>query len=174
MGRLVHEISQEEKMAKVLLRGVLCLLCAVTAAGATVSFASDQQTVGSFIQRLATHNRLEATTPEAADAALRNAGLRIPDNLDHSAALTQAHVVAITRAMGIKVSTTRPSSLFGERQVDQLFFYFGSELANRDGAAGGQGTRAETPPDGEQDGPPFDPFAKGKGKGKQPHSPTDP
>ena len=164
-------------MAKGTIRWGLGLLCVLLVAAGMHGSASDLPTVGNFVQKLAQLNQLDAASPGTAERSLRAAGYRLPSNLDLTLVLTEGRVASISRAMGLVVTTQRPSASFSERQVDQLLAYFGPQM-------GGSGDRNETaedetvdpdgPPPDESNGygPPFNPWTKGKGKGHV--SPSEP
>lgn len=142
-------------------------------------------TVGRFVQRLAQSHQLEATDPAAAAGALERVGIRLPQNLDFQKTLTERDVATIGRSAGLDVTTNRPDATFGRDRVERFFMTFASEFTPVPGKVGGEEVvaRGGATPDGESgnsngNGPPFDPYTKGKGgsKGKKKghRSPTDP
>lgn len=148
----------------------------LAAFGLAVSSApANEMTVGSFLQDYAQARNLSAADPASAADSLRSVGVRLPAGLTFDKQLTEADIVQLTRAAGLKVTTSRPEAPFGEQQVERLFLAFSDELGLDDGA-GGDGSTRDAPGNGNEQGqgPDFDPFAKGKGKGKQTTSPTDP
>jgi hypothetical protein len=136
--------------------------------------ASGVVTVGSFVQRLAQSKNVNSADARVAVESLREAGIRLPLDLDLSAPLTEGDVARISRALGLAVSTNRPGSGFSGEQVDKFFASFRVELAlASDGGAANsaRGTRL---------GAPLNPYTKGKGgssKGKKrghDFTPTEP
>jgi len=124
--------------------------------------AASDYTVGQFVQQLASIKRVDAVNPSVAAASLAAVGARIPSTIDLSKPLTEGDVVEISRSLGLRVTTSRPEAAFDRLRVDRFLGTFSAELGP-DALTRGEDDQGE---DGE-DGPPFDPFAKGKGKGKQ-------
>jgi hypothetical protein len=122
--------------------------------------ASEEVTVGSFVQRLAQSKKIDSHNARLAVEALSQAGIQLPPDLELSARLTEGDVARISRALGLAVSTNRPNSGFSGEQVDKFFASFRVELALApDGGAlnGAHEARA---------GAQFDPYTKGKGGSK--------
>jgi len=151
----------------------IAIAFAVVAALALPAFAAGDVTVGQFVQRLAKEKNLNAASLGIAADSLTAAGVSLPAGLDFSARLTEGHVSRISRAMGLNVTTSRPERAFDGSQVDSFFSTFSLELGSGadDPIAGTRGGEtdegASSGSSGE--GPPFDPYAKGKGgsKGKK-------
>ena len=127
------------------------------------AMASNEVTVGSFVQRLAQSKKIDSSSARLAVGALSQAGIQLPPDLELSARLTEGDVARISRALGLAVSTNRPDSGFSGEQVDKFFASFRVELAlapNGGTVNGAHETRA---------GAQFDPYVKGKGgsKGKK-------
>jgi len=152
------------------------LVVAVPAHGA------NEVTVAQFIENLARNWKIEAADASSALDALNAAGVRTPSGLDLRKPLTEGDVVAFAAAMNLRLSTAHPEQVFTDDQMDRFFAVFGTELGLRPGSDGSEQGRDDDddgngPPDGwpgNGNGPPFDPFSKGKGKGKGNVSPTDP
>ena len=164
-------------MAKEMFRWGLGLLCVMAIAGGLTASASDESTVGSFVQRLAELNGLDGSTPLGAERSLRAAGYRLPSDLDLASRLTEGRVATISRSMGLAVTTARPDSAFSNAQVDQLLGHFGPELGGGSANTTAEGTDDDggPPPDDSNGvGPPFNPWTKGKGKGKGHVTPSEP
>jgi len=131
-------------------------------------------TVGEFVQRVAIVKNLDAIDARVATDSLRTAGVRLPADLDLNAQLTESHVVAISRALGLRLTSSNPDRIFESDQVDSYFVAFGSELVDPATASECSGE------DCDGDGPAFDPWTKGKGHGwhkgwgKGHQSPTEP
>jgi hypothetical protein len=135
-------------------------------------------TVGEFVQRVAIVKNLDATDAQVARDSLRASGVRLPD-LDLNAPLTESDVVAVSRAVGLRLTSSNPDKMFESDQVDNFFVAFTGELVNPpeeladDDDWPGEGEWPDVPY-----GPPFDPWTKGKGKhkgwGKGHQSPCEP
>lgn len=131
--------------------------------------AAEDYTVGQFVQRLASKKKVDASSPSVAAASLAAVGTPIPATIDLSKPLTEGDVVEISRSLGLRVTTSRPGTVFDRIRVDRFLGAFAVELGlddrlTRDGE-GEQGDQDEDFGDG-MDGPDFDPFSKAKGKGK--------
>ena len=163
-------------------------LCALLAAVALVATAGvpalatdDVVTVGHFLKQLALVKQLEAPDVHSAVKSLDRAGVRIPANTDLNKRLTEGDVARLSRLAGLNVVTTRPENEFSTDRFDTFFASFSTELGK--GSADDYQARNGETPDGSSgdapgNGPPFDPYSKGKGgsKGKKKghRSPTDP
>jgi len=125
--------------------------------------ASEDATVGNFVQRLAHAKGIEATDALIALDSLRGVGIQLPADLDLPARLTEGDVARIARSIGLDVSTNRPDALFSNDQVDRFFEALQVEIALGSESQAGNRVR------GGGTGQPFDPYAKGKGgrKGKK-------
>ena len=144
----------------------LLVLCLALPSGAA------EETVGSFVERIAKAKQID--TPDAKEAAesLRTAGVPLPADLPLAQPLTEGHVATIARSLGLDVSTNRPDAPFSAEQVDRFFTAYRVDQAVR----GELPPRAAAPAQG---GARFDPFLKGKGAGKgkkkgHGHTPTEP
>ena len=122
--------------------------------------ASDEMTIGSFVQRLAQFKNLNAADARIAVDSLYGAGIRLPSDLALSARLTEGDVARISRALGLAVSTNRPDAGFSSDQVDRFFESFRVELTL---AADGDASHSAL---GNGNDPSFNPYTKGKGGGK--------
>lgn len=138
--------------------------------------AASDYTVGQFVQQLASSKRVDAASPVVAAASLAAVGARIPSTIDLSKPLTEGDVVEISRSLGLRVTTSRPEAAFDRLRVDRFLGTFAAELG-LEAAIRGENDQGEDDQgdgggdagggDADGDGPPFDPFSKGKGKGKQ-------
>jgi len=153
----------------------------ILVAASASAFAAEPCTTGEFVQRYAEARSLDSINPEIAVASLRADGMQLPDDIDLDARLTESDVVKISRAAGLRVTSSNPNRRFTREQVDSYFFAFSDELVTANGAFDGVEQRTVRPygeGNGNGWGPPFDPFTKGKGKakghGKGWNSPTDP
>ena len=154
-------------LARIAAVGVAALLVVSVAAP---TFAANEMTIGQFLQRLAVTKNLNATDARMASDSLRAAGIRVPTNLDMGARLTEADVVAISRAAGLSVTSSNPTQAFTTEQVDAFFFALADEIsvtgAPDDDEITGNTVRPYGEGNGNGWGPPFDPFTKGKGQAK--------
>jgi hypothetical protein len=123
--------------------------------------SADNATVGDFVIRLAKARNLGATDARVAVNSLRGVGVRLPSDINLSSQLTEGDVAVLSRAFGVNVTTTNPENTFTDDQVDRFFSAFAVNLQNVDGG--------ESNDTAASDGPPFNPYSKGKGgsKGKK-------
>lgn len=150
--------------------GATAVAVALVVAVAAPAFAANI-TVGEFVQRVAIVKNLDATDARVATDSLRTAGVRLPADLDLNAQLTESHVVAISREVGLRLTSSNPDRVFESDQVDSFFVAFSSELVEPTTATEDDGYPSPN-------GPPFDPWTKGKGQhkgwGKGHESPCEP
>ena len=129
----------------------------------SVPVLAKSTTVGDFLIGIAKARKLSATDPASARAALQSSGVLLPPfSLDR--ALTEADVVQIGGALGLKVTTTRPTAPFDSGQVDAFLSVFAKQLV----------LPSSTDPQATED---FPNPGTGKGNGKQKghyKSPSDP
>ena len=160
--------------------GAVAVAALLVATVAVPAFAATDVTVGQFVQRMAASKNLNATDAQIAADSLRSAGVRLPANLEMRDPLREVDVVEISKAAGLRVSTSNPDKVFTGAQVDSFFFAFADEIVTGDPD---DDVRTSTVrPYGEGNGkgwgPAFDPFTKGKGqakgKAKGWRSPTEP
>jgi len=112
-------------------------MIAVLAVGAVVApaFAGDVS-VGRFYKELAQAKRLVSVDAASAEASLRGAGFGLPAlPLDKS--LTEGDMTAISSALGVNVTTQRPSQVISEAQLNSYMSSFGSQLGVSGGKLGG-------------------------------------
>jgi hypothetical protein len=142
------------------------IVLAVSAA-ALPALAGDAMTVGQFLEQIARHRGHDVADARAAADALAADGVRVAARSNAlSRELTEGDVVAITRALGLKVTTRRPDAPFDRAQVDELLTYFSTELGATASDPGATTYDVPPPDQAGGQGPGFDPFSKGKGKGK--------
>ncbi|MHC4067212.1 MAG: hypothetical protein ACYSUI_22295 [Planctomycetota bacterium] len=160
--------------------GAVAVALAMVALLAAPAFADGTTKVGYFLIRMAEFKNVHATDSRMAADALRTVGVRVPSDLDHDAALTEAVVARLSKLAGVRVTTSTPDRLFTATQVERFFGSFGDELAQNGAMTRAcEGADCENPgnPDVDPQAP-FDPFAKGKGKkkgkAKRPVTPTEP
>jgi len=122
------------------------------------TFAASDATVGEFVIKLAKSRNLAATDARVAGDALRGIGVRVPPDLNYSARLTEGDVTRLARSFGLNVTTTTPDSSFSSAQVDTFFATFGTDINSKLTSNDNQ-----MRDDDDGDGPPFNPYSKGKG-----------
>jgi len=84
-------------------------------------------TVSRFYTEIAEAKRLVSSDGASAEASLRGAGVNLPKlALDKS--LTEGDMAAISTALGLTVTTERPSQLISESQLNTYLSSFGSQL----------------------------------------------
>ena len=106
-------------------------MIAVLAVGTVVAPAfAGNVTVGRFYTELAQAKRLVAVDVASAEASLRGAGINLPKlALDKS--LTEGDLMSISNALGVAVTTQRPSQLISESQLNTFMASFGTQLGAR-------------------------------------------
>ncbi len=106
-------------------------MIAVLAVGTVVAPAfAGNVTVGRFYTELAQAKHLVAVDVASAEASLRGAGINLPKlALDKS--LTEGDMTSISNALGVAVTTERPSQLISETQLNTFMASFGSQLGAR-------------------------------------------
>jgi hypothetical protein len=160
---------------------VMAVMGLILVVASVSALAAEPYTTGEFVKRFAEARNLDATDPGIAATSLRNVGVDLPQDINLDARLTESDVVKISRAAGLRVTSSNPNRLFTREQAESYFFAFSDELLAADGAFDDVDQRTVRPygeGNGNGWGPPFDPFTKGKGKakghGKGWNSPTDP
>ena len=103
-------------------------MIAVLAVGTVLAPAfAGNVTVGRFYTQLAQAKRLVSLDAASAEASLRGAGYGLPKlALDKS--LTEGDMTAISNALGVAVTTQKPSQLISETQLNTFMASFGSQL----------------------------------------------
>jgi len=114
-------------------------------------------TVGQFYTELAQAKHLVSADAASAEANLRGAGFNLP-KLALQKSLTEGDMTSISNALGVSVTTERPSALISESQLNTFMASFGSQL----GAAKTGVSPYETYSQGGTD-----PGNSGNGKGKK-------
>lgn len=150
-------------------------VAALLVTAAVPAIATSDATVGEFVIKLAKSRNLAATDARVAGDALRGVGVRVPADLNYSKRLTEGDVALLARSFGLNVTTTNPDNSFTSDQVDRFFATFGTDI----GSTFDKGGSVNMPRASENSGPPFNPYAKGKGgdKGKKKghdFTPTEP
>jgi len=113
-------------------------IVAVIAVGALVAPAfAGNVSVGRFYTELAQAKHLVSVDAPSAEASLRGAGFNLPKlALDKS--LTEGDVTAISNALGLNVTTQKPSQAITEAQLDTYMSSFGSQIGVSAGKLGGE------------------------------------
>lgn len=114
----------------------------------------DHVTVGWFLQEVAAARHVTIAPGGDPAIALRAAGINVPA-LPSSRTLTEADVVAVSRALGVRVSSTNPAAPFTRTQAQA---FVGSIVAD----PGGDGSAQPQ----DIGGVPNDSSENGKGKKK--------
>jgi uncharacterized membrane protein (DUF441 family) len=106
-------------------------MIAVLAVGTVMAPAfAGNVTVGRFYTELAQARNLVAVDVASAEASLRGAGINLPKlALDKS--LTEGDMTEISNALGVAVTTERPSQPISEAQLNTFMASFGSQLGGR-------------------------------------------
>ena len=137
--------------------GLIAVLA--VAAVAAPAFAGNV-TVGRFYTEIAKAKQMTAVDASSAEASLRAAGFRLPE-LSLGKGLTEGDVTSISNALGLAVTTSRPSELVSESQMNQFVSSFSSQL----GASSLKGSDQLNPYTTDSQG--GDPGNSGNGKGKK-------
>lgn len=124
---------------------------------------SGDVTVGRFYAQLAQAKRLAAADAASAEANLRGAGFDLP-RLALDKSLTEGDLTAISGALGVSVTTQRPSQTISSPQVDTYFAVFAARLR---APAPGVGNPVSTNSGGDDQGEDND----DQGKPKSKHTP---
>jgi hypothetical protein len=118
-------------------------------------------TVGRFYSQLAQAKHLVAVDPASAEASLRGAGINLPKlALDKS--LTEGDMTAISNALGVAVTTERPSRLISETQLNTFMASFGSQIGGKSSTVGMPLEANDLPPESGS--------GQGKKKGHSKHT----
>lgn len=146
----------------------------VTAQAVAAERGGQAPTVGEFLVEIARAKGLAVPGEAAAGQALRSAGVPMPD-LEPGRPLTEGDVAAVAQALGLRVTTSRPTAPFAWAGVESFLAVFGAEI-------GGTATHPPGPPEPNEDpgttrgkgSPKPDPQpGKGKSKGHN-KSPSEP
>jgi acyl-CoA synthetase (NDP forming) len=129
-------------------------------APAALAAQDDSATVGWLLKEIASARGLSAPTEAGSAETLKAAGIAVP-SLDPAKQLTERDVVAIGQSLGIDVTTRTPDAPFTKSRGRAFLSAFRDEIAGAGDCH--DVTRGDFP--GNGNGPPFDPFSKGKKKG---------
>ena len=113
--------------------GMVALLAVGTALAP--AFAGNV-TVGRFYTELAQAKRLVSVDAASAEASLRGAGFNLP-SLALNKSLTEGDMTSISSALGLTVTTEKPSQLISDAQLNTFMSSFGSQLGASAGKLGG-------------------------------------
>jgi hypothetical protein len=103
-------------------------MIAVLAVGTVLAPAfAGSVTVGHFYTELAKAKHLVSVDAASAEANLRGAGFDLP-KLALAKSLTEGDVTAISNALGLAVTTQRPSELVSDSRLNTYMTSFGSQL----------------------------------------------
>jgi hypothetical protein len=109
-------------------------------------------TVGRFYTEVAQAKHLGSADAASAESSLRGAGFNLP-NLDLGKSLTEGDMTSISNALGVQVTTQKPSQLISESQLNTFMASFSSQIGVSTGKIGGAVK--------------LDPFAVNGSKGKK-------
>jgi hypothetical protein len=110
--------------------GLIAVLA--VAAVAAPAFAGNV-TVGRFYTEIAKAKQMTAVDASSAEAGLRAAGFRLPD-LALGKNLTEGDIASISNSLGLAVTTSRPTELVSDSQMNQFISSFSSQLSVSKGA----------------------------------------
>jgi hypothetical protein len=165
-------------MRNIIRLGAIAVAALMVVAMVAPALAASEVTIGRFVQELALHKNLNAMDVPTAVDSLRVVGIRLPAELDMDARLTEGAVVSVSRAIGLRVTTSNPNTPFDESQVESFFFALGEQVNDDDSEIITDTDSPYNQGNGNGNGPAFDPFSKGKGKHKGKakgwQSPTEP
>jgi hypothetical protein len=105
----------------------IAIMAALAVAVAALPARADTVTVGRFYTEIAKAKRITAMDATSAEANLRAAGYLLP-NLAHSKTLTEGDIVSVSEALGLNVTTSRPSEAVNETQLSQFVSSFSTQL----------------------------------------------
>ena len=105
--------------------GLIAVLA--VAAVAAPAFAGNV-TVGRFYTEIAKAKQMTAVDASSAEAGLRAAGFRLPD-LALGKNLTEGDIASISNSLGLAVTTSRPTELVSDSQMNQFISSFSSQLS---------------------------------------------
>jgi hypothetical protein len=104
------------------------LIAVLTVAAVAAPAFAGNVTVGRFYTEIAKAKQMTAVDASSAEASLRAAGFRLPD-LALGKSLTEGDVTSISNALGLAVTTSRPTELVSDSQMSQFMSSFGSQLS---------------------------------------------
>lgn len=162
------------RQAKTLRFAGIAAALIVAAPALSAGRGEDAPTVGEFLVEVARAKGLAVSREAAAAEALRNAGVSVPD-LEPGRPLTEGDVAAIAGALGLRVTTSRPSAPFARTGVESFLAVFGAEIGATGSHPAGPPEPSEDPGTTSGKGSPKPDPQPGKGKSKGHNkSPSDP
>ena len=132
------------------------LIAVLAVAAAAAPALAGSVTVGRFYTEIAKAKHMTAVDAASAEAGLRGAGYRLPQ-LDLGKELTEGDMTAISKSLGLSVTTSRPTSTVSETSMNRFMSSFSNEIV-----IGGGDENPQSPTDVIGD-----PGNSGNGKGKK-------
>jgi hypothetical protein len=132
------------------------LIAVLAVAAAAAPALAGNVTVGRFYTEIAKAKHMSAVDAASAEASLRGAGYALPQ-LELGKDLTESDVTAISKSLGLSVTTSRPAAPVSETQMNRFMSSFSQEIA-----IGGGDTNPQSPADVIGN-----PGNSGNGKGKK-------
>jgi hypothetical protein len=132
------------------------LIAVLAVAAAAAPALAGSVTVGRFYTEIAKAKHMTAVDAGSAEAGLRGAGYRLPQ-LDLGKELTEGDMTAISKSLGLSVTTSRPTATVSETSMDRFMSSFSNEIV-----IGGGDENPQSPTDVIGD-----PGNSGNGKGKK-------
>jgi hypothetical protein len=108
--------------------GVMSTLAVLLSLATSVPAFAGDVTVGRLYSEIVSIKRIPASNAVTAEAELRRAGVELP-TLALDKHLTEADLVAISKSLGLSVTTNRPSVPVSEGQMRTFLTGFGSQIA---------------------------------------------
>jgi hypothetical protein len=132
------------------------LIAVLAVAAAAAPALAGSVTVGRFYTEIAKAKHMTAVDAASAEAGLRGAGYRLPQ-LDLGKELTEGDMTAISKSLGLSVTTSRPTTPVSETSMNRFMSSFSNEIV-----IGGGDENPQSPTDVIGD-----PGNSGNGKGKK-------
>ncbi len=111
------------------------MIAAVAIAVAVVPAFAGGVTVGRFYTEIAQAKHLGSADAASAEASLRGAGYSLP-SLALDKGLTEGDMAAISSAIGVTVTTQKPSQVISESQFNTFMSSFGNQIGASAGKIG--------------------------------------
>jgi len=103
------------------------LIAVLAVAAAAAPALAGSVTVGRFYTEIAKAKHMSAVDAASAEASLRGAGYRLPQ-LELGKDLTESDVTAISKSLGLSVTTSRPTATVSETQMNRFMSSFSQEI----------------------------------------------
>jgi hypothetical protein len=132
------------------------LIAVLAVAAAAAPALAGSVTVGRFYTEIAKAKHMTAVDAASAEAGLRGAGYRLPQ-LDLGKELTEGDMTAISKSLGLSVTTSRPGAAVSDTSMNRFMSSFSNEIV-----IGGGDENPQSPTDVIGD-----PGNSGNGKGKK-------